>query len=136
MHYSLTLRFQQDLVPIFRLILVCAGLVILAIASLFFIDVIISLIKKSKKKRLAKKCYMDLKDSYNTLMVVKEKYKNIESLNDSIEKLKRKSDLIDLYCNSLRVLKDSSNYQYSFLLSKECQAEIEKFKESSKYSLT
>ena len=63
-------------------------------------------------------------------------YKNTETLTDSMEKLKKKSEIIDLYNESLRVLRNSSNYQYSFLLSKECQVEVKKFKESSNYSLT
>ena len=69
-------------------------------------------------------------------MTAKEMYKNAETLTDSMEKLKKKSEIIDLYNESLRVLRNSSNYQYSFLLSKECQVEVKKFKESSNYSLT
>lgn len=136
MHYSLTFRFHQDLIPMLRLLLVCAGLVIVSIIVLYLIDVIISLVGKNKKKRFAKSCYANLKNSYHTLMTAKEMYKNAETLTDSMEKLKKKSEIIDLYNKSLRVLRNSSNYQYSFLLSKECQVEVKKFKESSNYSLT
>lgn len=136
MHCLITLRFYQDFLPMFRLLLLGVGSIIATLIILHLIDVIISLIRKNKKKRFAKSCYMDLKNSYNALMIAKELYKDAETLNDPIEQAKKKSDFVGMYNEALRVLRNSSNYQYSYLLSKDCQIEIEEFKESSRHSLT
>lgn len=135
MHCLITLRFYQDFLPMFRLLLLGVGSIIATLIILHLIDVIISLIRKNKKKRFAKSCYMDLKNSYNALMIAKEMYKDAEALDDPIEKSKKTHDFKVMFNESLVVLKNPINYQYSELLSKEYQSEIEKFKESSKYSL-
>lgn len=135
MHCLITLRFYQDFLPMFRLLLLGVGSIIATLIILHLIDVIISLIRKNKKKRFAKSCYIDLKNSYNALMIAKEMYKDAEALDDPIEKSKKTHDFKVMFNESLVVLKNPINYQYSELLSKEYQSEIEKFKESSKYSL-
>ena len=135
MHCLITLRFYQDFLPMFRLLLLGIGSIIATLIILHLIDVIISLIRKNKKKRFAKSCYMDLKNSYNALMIAKEMYKDAEALDDPIEKSKKTHDFKVMFNESLTVLKNPINYQYSELLPKEYQTEIEKFKESSKYSL-
>lgn len=135
MHCLLTLRFHQDLIPTFRLLLVGVEFILAVIIILHLIDAIISFTEMSKKRRVAKSCYIDLKNSYNALMIAKEMYKDAEALDDPIEKSKKTHDFKVMFNESLTVLKNPINYQYSELLPKEYQTEIEKFKESSKYSL-
>ena len=49
MHCLITLRFYQDFLPMFRLLLLGVGSIIATLIILHLIDVIISLIRKTKR---------------------------------------------------------------------------------------